>query len=130
VRAAARRVADPWARVEALGDDLGIGERHLRRRFAAAVGYPPKTLQRILRFQRFLTLARAAAGGPRPVDRPGGLAGLAAAAGYADQAHLTRECSRLADLPAGALLASGAGPAGERSVLFKTAGRPHATIPA
>jgi AraC-like DNA-binding protein len=48
------------------------------------------------------------------------LARLALEAGYADQAHLTRECSRLAGLPPAALLASGAGPAGERSVSFNT----------
>jgi AraC-like DNA-binding protein len=89
---------------------LGIGDRQLRRRFADAVGYGPKTLERILRFQRFLALAR----GERDLAR------LALEAGYADQAHLTRECSRLAGLPPAALLASGAGPAGERSVSFNT----------
>jgi hypothetical protein len=95
--------------------ELGIGDRQLRRRFGDAVGYGPKTLERILRFQRFLTLAASGADD---------LARLALDAGYADQAHLTRECSRLAGLPAAALLASGAGPAGERSVSFKT-GTPH-----
>ena len=38
----------------------GIGDRQLRRRFAEAVGYGPKTLQRVLRFQRFLALAARA----------------------------------------------------------------------
>ena len=38
---------------------LGIGDRQLRRRFADAVGYGPKTLQRVLRFQRFLASRRA-----------------------------------------------------------------------
>ena len=70
----------------------------LRRRFDDAVGYGPKTLQRVLRFQRFLALA--ATRPPRRSD----LAGLAFAAGYADQAHLTRECTRLAGLPPAALL--------------------------
>jgi Helix-turn-helix domain len=101
VRAAAVALADPQARVERL--DAGIGERHLRRRFAAAVGYAPKPLQRILRFQRFLRLAQPDAD----------LAWLALDAGYADQAHLTRECGRLAGLTPTALLASGARPAGE-----------------
>jgi AraC-like DNA-binding protein len=104
VRAAALRAARPRAPVEALGAGLGVGERQLRRRFADAVGYGPKTLQRVLRFQRFLALAEA--GGDD-------LAALAFAAGYADQAHLTRECRRLAGLPPAALLATGAGPAGE-----------------
>jgi AraC-like DNA-binding protein len=106
VRAAALRAARPRAPVEALGDGLGVGERQLRRRFLDAVGYGPKTLQRILRFQRFLALARAPG-----ADRD--LAGLAFAAGYADQAHLTRECRRLAGLTPAALLATGTGPVGE-----------------
>ena len=91
---------------------LGIGDRQLRRRFADAVGYGPKTLERVLRFQRFLLLAAR--------DAAPDLARLALEAGYADQAHLTRESSRLAGLPPAALLASGAGPAGDRSVSFKT----------
>ena len=107
--------ARPRTPVEALGARLGIGERQLRRRFDDAVGYGPKTLQRVLRFQRFLALAEAerttAAADPD-------LAQLAFAAGYADQAHLTRECTRLAGLPPAALLATGAGPGGERSPEF------------
>jgi transcriptional regulator GlxA family with amidase domain len=109
VRAAALRAARPRAPVEALADGLGVGERQLRRRFVDAVGYGPKTLQRVLRFQRFLALAG---------DGGDDLAALAFAAGYADQAHLTRECRRLAGLPPAALLATGAGPGGERSEAF------------
>jgi AraC-like DNA-binding protein len=105
---------------------LGIGDRQLRRRFADAVGYGPKTLERILRFQRFLSLAA----GPAPAAARPDLARLAFEAGYADQAHLTRECSRLAGLPPAALLASGAGPAGERSVSFKTQAAGTATMAA
>ena len=47
-----------------------------------------KTLQRILRLQRFLALGRA--------DPSARLARLAADAGYADQAHLGRDCRALA----------------------------------
>jgi AraC-like DNA-binding protein len=75
-----------------------LSERQLRRRVEAAVGYPPRTLARILRFQRFLGAARSS--GPSSPD----LARLAAEAGYADQAHLTRDSRRLAGLPPGALL--------------------------
>jgi methylphosphotriester-DNA--protein-cysteine methyltransferase len=85
-------------RVGGLGDVLGLGERQLRRRFHAAVGYGPKTLARVLRFQRLLEL----------LDRPGSRASLAEAAadaGYADQAHMTGECARLAGLTPTALLA-------------------------
>jgi len=101
--------------VERIGDRLGLGERQLRRRFADAVGYGPKTLQRVLRFQRFVALATGGEPGGRP-----DLARLALEAGYADQAHLTRECRRLAGLPPAALLAEGAVAAGERSDSFKT----------
>jgi AraC-like DNA-binding protein len=96
VREAARRLAAPHARVEPLADELGLSERQLRRRCHATVGYGPKTLQRVLRFRRFL--AEVDAAGPRA-----DLARLALEAGYADQAHLTRECTRLAGLAPGAL---------------------------
>jgi AraC-like DNA-binding protein len=105
VRAAVRDLARPRTRVSALGDRLSISERQLRRRLARAVGYSPRTLARVLRLQRFLILA----------EGHSDLARLAADAGYADQPHLTRDCFELAGLPAGALLATGAGPAGERS---------------
>jgi AraC-like DNA-binding protein len=126
VRAAAVGAARPRTPVEALGAGLGIGERQLRRRFDDAVGYGPKTLQRVLRFQRFLALAEAEAAAAGAAGRAAGAAGpagaelaqLAFAAGYADQAHLTRECTRLAGLPPAALLATGAGPGGERSPDF------------
>jgi AraC-like DNA-binding protein len=122
VRAAALGAARPGARVERLAAALGIGDRHLRRRFAAAVGYGPKTLHRILRFQRFLQLM-----GRGPATD---LAWLALEAGYADQAHLTRECRRLSGLTPAQLLASGAGPAGDRSVSFKTPAPAPATMAA
>jgi AraC-like DNA-binding protein len=66
----------------------GVSERHVRRRFQDHVGYGPKTLQRVLRMQRVLWLMS------RPTP-PRSLAHLAQAAGYADQAHLTREIRAL-----------------------------------
>lgn len=98
---AARRLREPAMRVEALAGDLGLGERQLRRRFRATVGYPPKTLQRVLRFRRFLAAAEEEAERGRP-----DLARLAFDTGYADQAHLSQECTRLAGLAPGALLRS------------------------
>jgi AraC-like DNA-binding protein len=86
---AVRRLGRPATRVSALSDALFVSERQLRRVFAEAVGYGPKTLDRILRFQRFLALGPA-------VD--GGFARLAAELGYADQAHLTRDVTRLSGL--------------------------------
>ncbi|MFI0371665.1 helix-turn-helix domain-containing protein [Actinomadura sp. 1N219] len=80
--------------VRDVADGLGISERQLRRRSLAAFGYGPKTLQRVLRFQRALRLARA--GEP--------LAAAAFAAGYADQAHLAHEVRDLAGEPVRNLL--------------------------
>ena len=77
---------NPSARIESLARSLVVSPRQLQRRFAAAVGYGPKTFQRIARFQRLLALARA-----RHT-----LTELALAAGYADQAHMTREVVELA----------------------------------
>jgi AraC-like DNA-binding protein len=113
-RAAALGLAVPGARVGELGAELGISERQLRRRFADAVGFGPKTLARILRFQRFLALA---AGQPHDLRwaAPGDdLAGLAYAAGFADQAHLNRECRRLAGRTPAELVTLRVQPAGER----------------
>jgi AraC-like DNA-binding protein len=73
-------------RVNRLADELGFSERQLRRRFDHAVGYGPKILQRILRLRRFLA-------GPGE-----DIAAAAIDAGYADQAHLTRECRALTGL--------------------------------
>jgi methylphosphotriester-DNA--protein-cysteine methyltransferase len=84
--------------VAAASREVALGARHLRRRFHEAVGYGPKTLQRVLRLRRFLALAEAA-----PVPD---LARAAVEAGYADQSHLTRECGELAGLPPAALLAA------------------------
>lgn len=79
----------PWERtgIATLADDLALSESQLRRRCLTAVGVSPKALQRTLRFQGYLALAQAGFGG--------GLADLAAETGYADHAHLTRECVRL-----------------------------------
>jgi AraC-like DNA-binding protein len=83
--------------VAQLADEAGLSERQLRRRVEHAVGYTPRQLARVLRFQRFLRAARAAGAGRS-------LATLAADVGYADQAHLTRECRELAGLPPAELL--------------------------
>jgi AraC-like DNA-binding protein len=82
----------PWRPdgVDGLASSLDISPRQLRRRFTAALGYGPKMLQRILRFQGFLALSQH--------GHQTGLARLAREAGYADQAHLTRESSELAGL--------------------------------
>jgi methylphosphotriester-DNA--protein-cysteine methyltransferase len=86
------RASDGPRPVASLAGELGVSERQLNRRFVAAVGYGPKLLHRILRLRRFLRLA---AGGPERHN----LAALAHEAGYADHAHLVRDCQELAGLP-------------------------------
>ncbi|WP_217213402.1 helix-turn-helix domain-containing protein [Streptomyces sp. AC550_RSS872] len=80
--------------VAATADELGIGARQLHRRSLAAFGYGPKTLARILRLQRALTLAREGVG----------FAETAVRTGFADQAHLARDVKELAGLPLGELV--------------------------
>lgn len=93
-------LGDPGARTADVAEKVGLSSRQLLRRCEAAVGYGPKTLQRVLRFRRFVSLVDASAG----PDGPTGLAQAALAAGYADQPHLTRETVRLAGLPPTALV--------------------------
>jgi len=66
---------------------LGYSERQVRRRVERAVGYGPRLLARIVRLQRFLQAVEH--------DGAASLARLAADTGYADQAHLARECREL-----------------------------------
>jgi AraC-like DNA-binding protein len=80
-----------------LAQDCGLSERHLRRRFVAAVGLSPKELARIRRLRASLVEALA--------DPQRRWVELAAACGYADQAHLVREYRRLSGLAPEAFLA-------------------------
>jgi AraC-like DNA-binding protein len=93
VAEAVRRLM-PWqpTQIGSLTEDLAISESQLRRRFLAEVGTGPKTLQRTLRFQGYLALAQAA------TDHGSRVADLAVEVGYADHAHLARECLRLTGL--------------------------------
>ena len=83
------------AALSSLRSALHLSERQLRRRCHASVGLSPKVLHRVLRFQYFLALAqRIFAEGP-PDASVASVARLANDAGYAEQAHLSRECRRL-----------------------------------
>jgi AraC-like DNA-binding protein len=92
VGAAVRLLDRPGTSVAEISRSVGFSERELRRRFRTAVGYGPKTLQRVLRFQRVL-----ASLAPRD-ESAETLARLAASAGYADQAHMNRETKELSGL--------------------------------
>jgi AraC-like DNA-binding protein len=98
---AARLLRDPRARAEDVAAEVGLSPRQLRRRCHEVVGYGPKTLQRVLRFRRFVSRIDAI---PDLSGDAGDLAAIAAEAGYADQAHLTRECGKLAGLTPAALI--------------------------
>ena len=90
-RPAAPQVVHAWRRlvethggtgIGALADEVGWSRRHLVGRFREQVGLPPKTVARILRFERAYG----------HVDRPGvSWTRVAHECGYADQAHLIRE---------------------------------------
>jgi AraC-like DNA-binding protein len=92
-RAAGDNCTPAGLRLDQLAAHVGLSERTLRRRCVDAFGYGFKTLDRVLRFQRFFRLAS------RPEihenDENHNLADIAARAGYADQAHMTREVRRM-----------------------------------
>lgn len=102
-RAAPPDVVWAWERLEQAGGALRVADlaaelrcstRHLTARFRDHVGISPKRAARVLRFQRAMGLLEE--GAPPAV--------VAAEAGFADQAHLSREVRDLTGLPPGALL--------------------------
>ena len=95
---AVRLLGRDGTRAEEIAAQLGVSQRQLLRRCQDAVGYGPAILRRVLRFQRFIARVDADDGSATS------LASLAAEVGYADHAHLARECARLAGLTPGALL--------------------------
>jgi AraC-like DNA-binding protein len=95
-RAVVARLRQPGIGIAAVAGELGLSDRHLRRRITAGVGYGPKLLARVLRLQRALAVARAG----------GELARAAYDAGYADHAHFANDCRILAGAPPSALVAA------------------------
>lgn len=73
--------------------ETGYSQRYFGARFLEAVGLGPKAFCRVRRFRR--AAERLASGGS-------GLADVAANAGYADQAHFTREFRKFAGVTPGA----------------------------
>ena len=76
-------------RIAALAAATGWSVRHLHKCFVAEFGVTPKQVAQRSRFDRARRLARGNVS----------LAQVAAAGGYADQAHLTREWTRFAGQP-------------------------------
>lgn len=97
-------LAEAWRLTTATAGRLPVAEvaarvgwsvRHLEQRFRGETGLGPKEAARVVRFDR----ARRALAGRAAAGRPLDLAGLAGAAGFADQAHLTREWRAFSGLP-------------------------------
>jgi AraC-like DNA-binding protein len=87
------------ARIGAIAERLEWSRKHLAARFHEEVGMGPKTIARIARFNRAQAMAAGSDGA--------GWADIAAACGYADQAHLVREFTALAGATPGAWQAGG-----------------------
>ena len=81
-------------RIAQLAQEVALSPRQFRRRFTAAVGVAPKELARIWRLRR-CALAALDPSSPEAAR----WAELAAAHGFADQAHLVREFRHLLGLP-------------------------------
>ena len=82
--------SDGAVTISDLAAELGWSHRRLIARYRDAVGLPPKMVSRIVRFER---LAALLACDPRT-----DWADAAAACGFFDQSHLSREVRELADI--------------------------------
>jgi AraC-like DNA-binding protein len=100
-RAAGDNCYPAGVRLDRLAARIGISERTLRRRCLESFGYGFNTLNRVLRFQRFLGLIVP--------SFKGSLAEIAVHAGYADQAHMTREVQRMTGFSPGQVVAQWVG---------------------
>jgi AraC-like DNA-binding protein len=70
-------------RIDRLASRLEWSRKHLAERFQSSIGLSPKAVARMVRFRSALSVARE--------EQTTDWAEIAAACGYADQAHLTRE---------------------------------------
>jgi len=82
-------------RVQSLAVEMGWSRRRLARHVQAQVGLEPRSFAGLARFERFANAMQAS-----PTVS---LAEAAIDAGYADQAHLTREVGRYAEMTPGEL---------------------------
>jgi AraC-like DNA-binding protein len=100
VAAAWRRIAASHGAiaVERLAHEIGWSRKHLADRVRRELGLSPKTLARVVRFERAVALLDTAAAPGR--------ADLAAWCGYADQAHFNRDFRAFAGCTPGDYLAS------------------------
>jgi AraC-like DNA-binding protein len=83
------------APVSAVAERVDLSARHLTTLFQREVGWPPKTVAMLMRFEHATARIAESVRRRAPVD----LAAVAVAAGYSDQAHLSREFVRFAGAP-------------------------------
>jgi AraC-like DNA-binding protein len=74
--------------VSTLAEEIGWSRRHFAARFRADIGLPPKTVGRVLRFQRAVDLLTT---GPYT-----SISAVAATCGFADHSHLVRDFRSMA----------------------------------
>jgi AraC-like DNA-binding protein len=111
IRAATTMLADGMS-VREVAQAIGLSERQLARRFEARVGVTPKTFGRVMRLQHAVTALSAGET----------LSSAASRAGYADQAHFTRDARELAGVTPRTLRDELRSRSGDVSDSFKTHG--------
>ncbi|MGC4896005.1 helix-turn-helix domain-containing protein [Micromonospora sp. DT31] len=108
-----RRLLEAWRRLDHSGGGLGVARlaeevgwsrRHLAVRFRQEFGLPPKTVARLLRFERaYASIGRD----PAAESEPAGWAQRAARWGYYDQSHLIRDFREFAGVTPTAVAGAG-----------------------
>ncbi len=95
-----RRLVETGGRapVGAIAGETGFSQKHVIARFQEEIGLSPKVLGRVLRFGRAIRLIRRGGGA--------GLAEIAQACGYYDQAHFARDFHAFAGVTPTALVRS------------------------
>jgi len=88
----------PRKSVTEIQRETGYSAKHFIALFRAAVGSTPKQYLRIQRFGRVLERLATRQSGTLAAGQTGTLCEIAAATGYADQSHLTREFRELAGI--------------------------------
>ncbi|MFI2712519.1 helix-turn-helix domain-containing protein [Micromonospora sp. NPDC018662] len=115
-----RRLLAAWRRLDASGgavgvaalaDEIGWSRRHLAVRFRQEFGLPPRTVARLLRFERaYASLGRTVLIAPAAGAGGAGWAERATRWGYYDQSHLIREFQAFAGATPAVLARPGSHP--------------------
>lgn len=109
-------VAHPRVSAAEVAASVGLTTRQLQRRCLHSFGYGAATLARIVRFHRFWSAASLAAAGTS-------IASVAHQAGYADHAHLVRDCRAITGAPPRRFLAESFATFPDMSDPYKTGRR-------